>query len=257
MSGVEMAKVIAIFLGVLVILLGLSRVPGVSKIPAESRRKALHIAAGLLAIALPSFFERAIPVIFLCGGVFVALVTLRLSAKCTYEVDRLSFGELCIPVAVAFLFASADGDPVGYYVPLMVFAFADSAAAIVGERWPGGRICVLTREKTVVGSVSFFLVALLVTIGGLVFFSVNISGKSLAIASIVAFDLTIVEALCQYGLDNVLVPVAGFLLLHDLSHASSLEFVVHLTIANVLALLLTLQVSLRPVLGRMGKRRAQ
>lgn len=254
MNSAEITRVTAIFFSLLIALFGLSRWPGLYRIREEYRRKTLHLAAGILAIGLPLLFARAAPVLFLCGAVFAALVALRFSARRIYDADRFSYGELCIPVAVAFLFVVAGRDAVSYYVPLTVFTLADSVAALAGQRLPRKRIGVFTGDKTVAGSVSFFVVALLVTLGGLALFAGDVSGKSFAIASIVALDLAIVEALCRYGLDNLLIPVVGFFLLQHLNDAGEPEMVIHIAIAGGLAALLTLQTSPGSALSSLWKR---
>ena len=256
MSGSEMAKVIAIFLGVFIVLIGSARLPAICKIGEESRRKTLHIGAGILAMGLPALFERPTPVINLCGAVLAALMAMRFSKKRIYDADRISYGELCIPVAVAFLFVASARDAVNYYVPLAILTFADSAAAIVGQRLPSKRISAATGEKTIAGSAAFFAVAFLVTLGSLTLFVGNVSGKSLVMALIVAFDLTVVEAVCRYGFDNLLVPIVGFLLLHTLRPADAAEVTAYLILAGMVAVFFALQMSVRPAINRVKKTRA-
>jgi len=220
-TGTELAKVVAVFFAVYGALIGLPRLPGVSKISGEFRRKALHIAAGLLALSLPLIFQRVNPVAVLCTSILCMLIALRLSTNPIYQIDRLSYGELAIPPAVVFLFALARGDRVAYYVPLMVFTFADSCAAMAGRKWPHYPLSMFGNQKTAVGSAAFFVVALTVTLGGLAPFSGGISAKSFLIASAIAFALTIVEGLCVYGLDNFFVPAAAFGLLHAITRTEA------------------------------------
>jgi phytol kinase len=255
MSGSEMAKVVLIFLGVFTVLIGSARLPAIHKISDESRRKMLHIAAGILAMGLRAVFTRPAPVIVLCVAVLVALIAMRFSKKRIYDADRFSLGELCIPIAAAFLFVASAGDAVNYNVPLAILTFADSTAAIAGQRCPAGRIRILG-QKTLAGSVAFFAIAFLLTLGGVVFFTEVSSGTAFAMALIVAFDLTVVELVCRYGLDNLLVPLAGFFLLNTLRHADAVEIAAHLALAAI-ATLLAVLMSVRMALDHLQKRRTQ
>jgi len=255
MSGSEMAKAVLIFLGVLIVLIGSARLPAIYKIGDEWRRKALHIAAGILAMGLPAVFTRPAPVIVLCVAVLAALIAMRFSKRRIYDAGRFSLGELCIPIAAAFLFVASAGDALNYNVPLAILTFADSTAAIAGQRCPAGRIRILG-QKTLAGSVAFFAIAFLVTLGGVAFFAEASPGTSFAMALIVAFDLTVVELVCRYGLDNLLVPLAGFFLLNTLRHADRVEIAGHLALTAI-ATLLAVLMSVRMALGHLQKRRTQ
>jgi phytol kinase len=256
MSGSEIAMVVLIFLGVFTVLIGSACLPAIYKISDESRRKMLHIAAGILAMGLPAVFTRPAPVIVLCVAVLVALIAMRFSKRRIYDADRISYGELCIPIAAAFLFVASRGDSLNYNVPLAILTFADSTAAIVGQRCPAGRIRILGR-KTLAGSVAFFAIAFLVTLGGVAFFAGVSPGTAFAMALIVAFDLTVVELVCRYGLDNLLVPLAGFFLLNTLRHADAVEIAGHLALAAMAAALLAVHMSVRIAVGHVQKRRTQ
>ena len=258
MSSSETAKIVFIFLGVFTVLIGSARLPAIHKISDEWRRKMLHIAAGILAMGLPAVFARPAPVIVLCVAVLVALIAMRFSKRRIYDADRFSLGELCIPIAAAFLFVASAGDAVNYTVPLAILTFADSTAAIAGQRCPAGRIRILG-QKTLAGSIAFFAIAFLVTLGGVAFFDGVSPGTALALAMalIVAFDLTVVELVCRYGLDNLLVPLAGFFLLNALRHADAVEIAAHLALAAIAAALLAVHMSVRMAAGHAQKGRAQ
>jgi phytol kinase len=256
MSGSEIAKVLLIFMGVFTILIGSACLPAIYKISVEPRRKMLHITAGILAMGLPAVFTRPAPVILLCAAVLVALIAMRFSKRRIYDADRFSCGELCIPIAAAFLSVASAGDTLNYTVPLAILTFADSTAALVGQRCPAGRI-VIFGQKTLAGSLAFFAIAFLVTLGGIALFAGGSLGPALDLALIVAFDLTVVELLCRYGLDNLLVPVGGFFLLTTLRQASTAEIAAHLALAAIAAALLVVHTLVRTAVGRVQKRGMQ
>ncbi|HWC16801.1 MAG TPA: hypothetical protein VG498_07285 [Terriglobales bacterium] len=241
MTGTELAKVGVIFFAVSAALVVLPRLPGILRIPCELRRKTLHIGAGLVALSLPLLFERATPVAVLSTAILLLLIALRLSTNPVYQIDRVSYGELCIPLAVFFLFALTRGERASYYVALMVFTFADSCAAMAGRRWPRYAISIFGNQKTIAGSASFLVAALAVTLGGLALSSGGVSAKSILTAALISLVLTIVEALSVYGLDNFLVPAAAFGLLHVMTHTDVWQLGFHFGTDAKFALKLALQ----------------
>jgi phytol kinase len=212
---------------------------------AELSRKLLHVAMGLILCPLPWLFDRATPVLALCG-VYVALLIARrfLAALDNHVggvidgVGRRSVGEFLFPIAIAMVFTLARGDRVNYLAPILVLTLADAAAAIIGRRYgmcpytaPGG-------QKSLEGSLAFAIVAfasmhltlLLLGSGGRI--------ESVLVAIIAAMALTIVEALVTGGWDNLLVPVGAWALLKMLSgvETPTLAIIAGGTMAAVVAL---------------------
>ncbi|HEY7546913.1 MAG TPA: cytidylyltransferase, partial [Blastocatellia bacterium] len=98
-------------------------------------------------------------------------------------------------------------------VPILILALADAAAALVGVRWGKLHFRAIGGYKSVEGSIAFFAVSL-----ASVFLSLRLFGcagrmEAASIALAMSFILMIVEALAWRGLDNALIPLAGFFLL--------------------------------------------
>ena len=133
----------------------------------ELLRKLLHIGMGVVSLSLPWLFDTPWPVLFmaslfglgLLGGRF-SPVWRRIADGIVYGVRRNSFGDLCFPVAIAALFLVSARDPVTFYIPILTMTLADAAAALVGTRRGAHRFGRPGREKSVEGSVAFFIVAL-------------------------------------------------------------------------------------------------
>jgi phytol kinase len=203
----------------------------------ESVRKLMHLGTGLAALLLPYLFDDPGPVLLLCGAAFAALAVLRYSRSLrsglgavVLSTARRSLGELCMPVAVAAVFMLAHRNAVAYSVALLVLAFADSAAALVGTRLspaPPRGWATLARTswlpgKTLHGSAAFFVTSFLCAVLPLGLGPMSAS-RAILVSLTLALVLTLLEAVCTLGLDNLSVPLAALLLLRCLQTMGSRE----------------------------------
>ncbi|HSI36985.1 MAG TPA: hypothetical protein VK986_25590 [Tepidisphaeraceae bacterium] len=197
----------------------------------ETGRKVLHAGMGIILVPLPWVFESVGPVVLLTG-VFVGLLVARRFvpaldrqvADVIYGVGRRSAGEFYFPVTVLALFAmTGPGDKAGFVGPVLVLALADAAAALVGRRWglctypaPGGG------RKSIEGSLALCAVALACVLGvELGLGGGGPVGRMVLTAAAVAIAVTLVEAACPCGLDNVVVPLAVLGMMRLLGSASA------------------------------------
>lgn len=188
----------------------------------EVRRKAIHIATGLFAIALPALVWERWPVIALVAFGLVVLLALRLPGMSTslgaavHGVQRKSYGEIFLSLAVGFVFLRSEGQPILYALPLAVIALSDSAAALAGSAYGRKVFQVDDGTKSVEGVTVFFVVTWLVSMTMLLLMTdvprVNVVVLSMSIAAFAA----IVEMDSWNGLDNLFVPVAVHLILQGL-----------------------------------------
>jgi phytol kinase len=212
---------VAVVLGVLAILFGLLRLYQVKAAPPPERvRKLFHVLAGLFGLPLPWIFNRFAPVLLLGVIALIAFVAMRFSIRLRrgvgqvlFGVQRDSVGELCYIVGILLLFWLAHGDKIFYVVPLLMLALADTAAALIGEQY--GRIQFHSSggPKSVEGAVAFFFAA---------FFCVHVpvllwggSGRleSLLISVNLSVMVMLAEAAAWWGLDNLVIPLWGYMLL--------------------------------------------
>ncbi len=202
------------------LLAGLRRYRTRTGLDPEWSRKIAHIVMGGVALTFPWVFEAVWPVVLLSALAFVLMLGLRLSdalheamGQALYGVNRASYGELCFPLAIGLLFVLSGGDPILFCVPILLLGLADPAAAAIGLRH--GKVLYTTDEgiKSGEGSAGFFLVA---------FFCVHVplllgtdTGRleTLLIAAIVGLLVTSLEAVSWRGLDNLFVPLGGYVLL--------------------------------------------
>ncbi len=178
----------------------------------EVARKIGHVSAGLIAISWAFFVSWntiiiAELVVFLGALLFRRLKLLR----GVYGVKRLSWGELFYSAGVIAVILL--GAPRWIFVvALLHAALADTAAALVGEKYGSqGGYNVFGQQKSVMGSLAFFVVSATI-IGGVFIFTPQHAGN-VALLMFVPMVATLAENVGVYGSDNFVVPVAVALLL--------------------------------------------
>jgi len=201
----------------------LSRIQSNNGLAEEWRRKALHIGVGLVALTFPFYLTAAWMVIGALGLSLLWMVAVRrvplLNKRfgCVlHDVDRISHGEIYYALAIAGLLLATFAEPLLYIIPLSILAIADAAAAIAGRTFTSRRLSGLFAGKTIIGCTTFFVVALSVCVLVLGT-STQLPITEIALSSIaVAVVTTLVEAVSRYGLDNILIPAAAWVVLKAL-----------------------------------------
>ncbi|MEM8850497.1 MAG: hypothetical protein AAGE03_10730 [Pseudomonadota bacterium] len=196
------------------------RLAGARDLPAEVQRKLVHIGTGLYALTLPWLFTDRWPVFVLIALTLVAMAILRLPAianrglgSTLHSVERQSWGDILLALAVLTVFLLSDGNPILYILPLAILTLADAAAALTGSRYGRAFFPVEDGVKSVEGSVAFFTVTLILSMVCLLLLS-EVSREGVILLSIiVAAFATQVEAESWRGFDNFFLPagVAIFL----------------------------------------------
>ncbi|MBD2459431.1 hypothetical protein H6G89_00095 [Oscillatoria sp. FACHB-1407] len=213
----NMALVLAFLLGLMV---GLRVVQHRFSPHPEFIRKGLHIPMGLMTLTFPWLFDQPLPVFILAGLAIAWLSILRSYSplKSTLGnvlggVKRRSLGEIYFPISVALLFALSDGDPLLFCIPMLILTLADAVAAVVGVHYGKLRYAATDGQKSAEGSITFFMLA---------FFSVHVPlllatptgrAETLLIAMILGLLVMLLEAIAWSGLDNLFIPLGGFILL--------------------------------------------
>jgi phytol kinase len=191
----------------------------------ELLRKVLHVGMGLVAVSFPWLFDASWPVLLL-GALSVAGMLAMRMVKVLNEsiglvvsgVGRVSLGEIYFPLAIAvqwhiYLFTEFEHRTLLYCVPLMLLTVADAAAALVGVNY--GSLLYPTSDgaKSTEGSLAFFLCAFLCVHVPLLLGSNTGRLETLLIALLLALVAMLFEAIAWAGLDNLVLPLVGYLLL--------------------------------------------
>ncbi len=209
----------------------------------ELTRKILHISMGGITLSFPWLFQSAWPVILLAGLAMSWLLTIRLYPPLNRRlgsvlggVGRRSLGEIYFPIAVALIFTLAQGDPLLFGIPILMLTLADAVAAIIGVRYGKLRYVATEGHKSAEGSVTFFTVAFLSVHIPLLLLSDVGRAETLLIGLILGSLVMMLEAIAWSGLDNILIPLGGFLLLTTHLDMTVTELLTRFVITLILAI---------------------
>jgi phytol kinase len=206
---------------VLALVAGLRLLAKSGAVHPESVRKGLHIGGGLIALSFPWLFDQIWPLLVLTGCGVVALVAINVNRRFARSglmagmerKDEIYIGPIYFPIAVVTLFWLTRSNVLLYWIPILVLTFADALAALVGVRYGSVKYDATRGRKSLEGSTAFFLAA---------FFSVHVPlllltdlgrAETLLIGIMFGLLLAMVEAIAWSGLDNLFIPLAGYMLL--------------------------------------------
>jgi uncharacterized protein (TIGR00297 family) len=201
----------------------------------EITRKLVHIATGVLICFTPQLFVSGIPPMLLASAFMIINFTaVRMGLlKGIHGTNRVSFGTVYYPFSFFILILlSWEKAPAYLSISMLILAFADAAAAIVGENLKAPHVYYLTSDKkSIEGSATMFIVTWLVAYVGMNMFlppeTVMLLPASVLALAIAAF-VTAWEAISSQGVDNLTIPLsAGFVLdycLTPLPHHHPVQF---------------------------------
>jgi len=192
------------------------------KVNVEYTRKIVHIGTGCLSMLFPVLIQNHWLILCLCiSFAIILLLSLKYNLlKSINSIDRKSVGSLAYPFAVYICFLAQtflDERIIFYYLPLCILAICDPMAALLGKKWPIGPYIIFGAKKSLLGSIAFFICALI-----LIFLIWNhLHEPALNIDQfirifIIAVIGTIAEALSRDGYDNVTIPLSTILGLYIL-----------------------------------------
>lgn len=182
-----------------------------SKVSKEASRKFIHIMLSNWWIIAMVFFDN---MWFAALGPAIFVVINFLSYKFNIikvmeredeEKDGLGtvYYALSLLILALITFGPLQNPTIGL-VGVIVMGYADGMAAIVGKSIKSPEIKLNGNKKTIAGSVTMFVVTLIIVSGALVYFGVANWFLKALIMSIIA---TIVEAVSVKGTDNITVPL--------------------------------------------------
>ncbi len=181
----------------------------------ETTRKISHASAGLIVMTMPWVVSSHWTVLALSLSFGALLGGTRLIGllPSIHAVSRRTGGALYYPMAVYLIYALSAGDPLLYCVPMLVMAFSDAGAAVVGRRYGIVRYRVIEDFRSLGGSVTFFGLTFALVTGGLGIAGYGDLPATLLITLLVAMISTAVEGISVRGADNILVPYVTFVVL--------------------------------------------
>jgi phytol kinase len=177
----------------------------------EFSRKFVHITVGSFVAFWPFFLSWRQIEIFSVAFMVVVLASKYLHIfKAIHTVQRPTWGEVFFAASVGII-ALVTHDKWIYAAALLQMSLADGFAAVIGTRY-GGRqkYSVAGYAKSVVGTLTFFVVSVLILVAYVHWGDTALSLKRLLSISVLA---TLLENVAIRGFDNLLVPLlVAFLL---------------------------------------------
>jgi phytol kinase len=122
-------------------------------------------------------------------------------------------------------------------VPILVLTFADAVAALVGVRYGQHKYQATGGRKSIEGSSAFFLAAFFSAHVPLLLASDLGRPETLLIGITFGLLLTMVEAVAWSGLDNLFIPIVGYLLLKTYVKLPADELVWRLAVTFLLSVI--------------------
>lgn len=189
---------------------------------AEIQRKSVHVGTGLFAMALPWLLPNALLFYGLLALTLVVMAALRLPSvasagigRVLHGVERKSWGDVMLVAALGTLYFYSDeaSNAVLYLMPLAVLTLSDAAAAVAGSTYGRLHYTIEDGQKSIEGSIIFFLVTLVLAFTMLLLLSDVPRDGVVLLSFVTAAFATVVEADSWRGLDNYFVPVGVLLLL--------------------------------------------
>lgn len=205
------AVVAGVALGLVAAVVGAAHAAKIAGAPTEWTRKAVHAGVGVISAFAPAFMRA--PYVAIAGGVLLSVVFFAAAKsgrlRAVNGVKRASCGAWAFPLAGTALLVVTGGQGPLYVVPMLVVAFADTAAALVGRPFGRRKLPVGDGAKTLEGTLAFAAAAFAATAGALL--AVDVApGRALLVAAAVAASTAAAEALSHRGWDNAVVPAVAY-----------------------------------------------
>lgn len=180
----------------------------------ELTRKVIHIGSGnVILLAWWLHISRGVIIGAAIVAAAIAIISYLIPILPSIEsVGRKSFGTLFYAISMGVLAACFwQNSPQYAVIGILVMAWGDGMAAIIGQRFGRHIYQVGQITKSWEGSLAMAITALIVT-GLILLFVQGNSWQTWTISLVVAVVTTILEAFSKLGIDNLTVPLAsGFL----------------------------------------------
>lgn len=177
----------------------------------ELTRKAIHsIVATALAFA-PLYLSKEY-LLIVCAVMIVGATVVQNTAWLLryFELDRSILGAIYIPIGAGLsAWYFLPGSLYAYIFGMLVLAFADTAAALIGKRFGINPIRIGNNKRTLEGSLAFFIVTV-------VLLYVLPIAIPVGTAVVIGVILTHVELFAPGQTDNIFIPGIGAALVHFL-----------------------------------------
>lgn len=175
----------------------------------ELTRKVVHIGSGnVILLAWWLNISRSVIILAAVIASIIAIISYILPILPSINsVGRKSLGTLFYATSIGVLaWLFWDDQPQYTAIGILVMAWGDGMAAIIGQRWGTHQYQVLAISKSWEGSLAMAITTYLVT-SPILLFSLGNHWQTWFIAAIAALTATSLEAFSKWGIDNFTVPL--------------------------------------------------
>lgn len=175
----------------------------------DLQRQFLHITIGSFIAFWPWLIS--LGSIAWIGGAMLAVVLLNYKVKLVdlhTGINRRSYGDIFYALGIIFSALLTD-EKAFFAIAILIMAIGDGLANVIGQRYgKRWKYQFLGHSKTVIGSMTVWLVSMVVLGIGLLFSQNLVDYSAYAtLLLVVPPILVIVENAAIWGLDNLLVPI--------------------------------------------------
>lgn len=171
----------------------------------EYARKFVHITVGTAVAFLPLFLSwHLVQLVGIVSIVFIVTARYTGLIKSWYDIERSSWGDITGPASLIAL-SLFEPSRLLFAAACLHIALADGFAAIVGKNLgKTNQYKVFGYTKSIAGTLTFFLISMVIMAGVVAFGGANASVSILAFVSIPLITAAI-ENIAVAGVDNMLI----------------------------------------------------
>ena len=174
-------------------------------------RKFLHVMTGNIAFILPLFETREI-MAFVAAGPFI-LFTFLMSPYSPIKSMRGKTSEAGHGLGLVYYAITWTVLAYVFFdhreiiaMAILAMSYGDGLASLIGIKYGERKYTVFKDTKSYVGSIAMFICTFVLLIIALLFYSVPLTGRTVAYLLCISGVATVVEGITPLGLDNLSVP---------------------------------------------------
>ncbi|MBP7828354.1 MAG: hypothetical protein KA248_00405 [Kiritimatiellae bacterium] len=193
----------------------------------EATRKVVHVAGGLLSLALPGLVRSPATVLVMTAALSLLFLWAKRHAalRSLHGVARRTSGTEYFPLAVFLVYVVTYGQYWLYACSMLVLAVADACAALIGSKYGRHRYEVEDEAKSLEGSAVFLLIAFLALWLPMELMTGLPPVVCALSALLVAVLVTGFEAVSMGGADNLFIPLGVAVILSKITTKPVAEIV--------------------------------
>lgn len=182
------------------------------KIRSEYSRKLVHISVATFVAFWPFYFSfQSVEILSVLLFIVIFISREAHIFKSIHNIKRRTVGDLLFPISF-FTLALLTHNKYVFLASVLTMGLADGLAGLVGIIYI--RKFKKKEQKTIIGSVTFFLVALVIFLLIKTLAPSGISTLNWPLVVMIPFATALIEHLSLFGADDITVPLITLLMLH-------------------------------------------